>query len=81
MLSVGALKRGKNIPLALKIFKTFLNESKMPIEFVIVGGNYWEDPEISETIKKFDLQSHVKLTGFIPDRELRTIIAAPRRSL
>lgn len=70
ILFVGALKRGKNVPMALRIFKQFLKESNKPYDFVIVGGNYWEDPEIEKTMKHEGLQDNVKIKGFVPDNEL-----------
>lgn len=70
ILFVGALKRGKNIPFTLRVFKRFLEKVRKPYDLVLVGGNYWVDPEITETIKKLKLGKRVKFTGFIPDIEL-----------
>lgn len=70
ILAVGALKRGKNIPLALRIFKKFLEVSKEKYDFILVGGNYWEDPEIVQTIADEGLKNSVKIKGFVSDREL-----------
>jgi len=55
VLMVGALKRIKNIPLAMRIIK------ETPYDLVLVGGNYWEDPAIGKEVKR---------TGYISDREL-----------
>lgn len=68
ILFVGAIKRGKNVPLALRIFKNFLASVKEPYDFIIVGGNYWEDPEINDTIAELGLRDRVQFTGFIPDK-------------
>jgi len=57
IVSVGALKRGKNIPLAISICR------KTPYDLILVGGDYWKDPNIVEG-------SRVKLTGFLPDETL-----------
>lgn len=70
ILFVGALKRGKNIPFTLRVFKKFLDKVKKPYDLVLVGGNYWEDPEITETIKKLKLGKRIRRTGFLPDTEL-----------
>lgn len=70
ILFVGALKRGKNVPLALKIFRMFLDTTKKKYKLLLVGGNYWEDPEIKETIRALKLGTYVKITGYVPDREL-----------
>ena len=71
-LFVGALKRGKNIPFALRVFKKFLEKTKKQYNFVLVGGNYWEDPKIKETIKGLGITNRVKLAGFVSDEDLRS---------
>lgn len=69
-LFVGALKRGKNIPLALAAFDQFLKRTKKIYDFLIVGGDYWPDPAIDETINRLHLNDRVKRLGFVPDRDL-----------
>lgn len=69
-LFVGALKRGKNIPFALRAFAAVLGQTKQPIDFFIIGGDFWRDPEIDETIKKYHLEKNVKLLGYVPDNDL-----------
>lgn len=66
ILVVGALKRGKNIPMAIKIFERFLKMTKKSFDLVIVGGNYWEDPEIRILGKR----KHIYFKGFVSDRQL-----------
>lgn len=70
ILYVGALKRGKNIPFAIRAFKKFLDESKKPYEFLIVGGDYWADHAIPHMIEELGLWNRVKLAGFVSDRAL-----------
>lgn len=72
ILFVGALKQGKNVPLALRIFKKFLENSKRICDFVIVGGNYWEDPEIQETINRLKVTNRIKLVGYVSDKDLQS---------
>lgn len=69
-LFVGALKRGKNIPFAIRAFGKFLESVKKPYDFFIIGGDYWRDPEIDKTIKFNHLEERVKLTGFIKDKQI-----------
>ncbi len=69
-LFVGALKRGKNLPFAIRAFANFLKSSEKTYDFLIIGGDYWRDPEIDETIKKYHLEKRVKLLGFVSDIEL-----------
>jgi glycosyltransferase involved in cell wall biosynthesis len=65
ILSVGSLKRGKNVPMALRIFKKFMQISKKQYDFLIIGGDYWNDPDIQH-----ERTGHVKFMGFVPDEEL-----------
>jgi glycosyltransferase involved in cell wall biosynthesis len=65
ILFVGALKRGKNIPMALRIFKRFGHKTGKEYNFLIVGGDYWNDPEIQSNVTR-----NVILTGFISDSAL-----------
>lgn len=81
ILCVGALKRGKNIPFALEVFKKILEKSDKPYNLVLVGGNYWEDPEVHERIKKLNLTPRVKFTGFVPDDELPSYYRGARALL
>lgn len=66
ILFVGALKRGKNVPMAIRIFEAFSEKAKTPHDFVIVGGNYWEDPNITKLLKP----KHVVIKGFVPEKDL-----------
>jgi len=70
ILFVGALKRGKNVPFALRVFKKFLELSKKKYDFVIVGGNFWEDPGIRKEIVDRRLEGRVQIKGFVPDSDL-----------
>lgn len=69
-LFVGALKRGKNIPFMLRCFAEFLKTSEKRYDLLLIGGDYWLDPEISNTIKTLDLQERVKIKGFATDEDL-----------
>ncbi len=69
-LFVGALKSGKNVPAILKGFATFLSHSKRIVTLYLAGGNYWEDPEIDETIRTLKLQDRVRKLGYVSDEAL-----------
>ncbi len=69
-LFVGAMKSGKNIPNILKGFASFLQVSKRKFNFYVVGGNYWEDLMIDETIRTLKLQDRVKKLGYVTDDAL-----------
>lgn len=70
ILFVGALKKGKNVPAAIRAFDQFLKQSKKTYDFLLIGGNFWEDSEIKRTIKQLDLSDRVKSLGHVADAEL-----------
>jgi glycosyltransferase involved in cell wall biosynthesis len=70
ILYVGALKRGKNIPLAIRAFKRFIDETKKPYNFLLVGGDYWADKMIPKMIEDLQLWDRVKLAGYVSDGNL-----------
>ena len=64
-LFVGSLNKAKDIP---TLIESFANLSGY--DLYLIGGDYWPDPAIEETIKKFRLASRVKMLGFVPDETL-----------
>lgn len=62
-LFVGSLKKQKNIPVLLRAFSEFRKKLKIPYDLLLIGGNFWEDKEIKETIKKYSLESSVHALG------------------
>ncbi|MEK9143479.1 MAG: glycosyltransferase family 1 protein [Patescibacteria group bacterium] len=64
-LFVGSLNKAKDIPTLLKSFAVVNG-----YDLYFVGGNYWPDPEIDETIEKFHLGDRIKKLGVLPDAEL-----------
>lgn len=69
-LFVGALKPGKNVPTAIRAFASFLKQSKKKYDFIIIGGDYWPDPKIDQTIKVLRLEERVRLLGYVSDESL-----------
>lgn len=64
-LFVGSLNKAKDIPTLLECFGKLRG-----YDLYLVGGDYWPDPAIGETIKKFHLASRVKMLGFVADEKL-----------
>lgn len=69
-LFAGSLKPGKNVPMMLRAFAAFLEKSEIVYDFVLAGSDYWPDPGISATINSLNLQSRVKIVGFVDDDTL-----------
>ncbi len=69
-LFVGALKRGKNVPLLLRAFAVFKKQTKASHELFLIGSNYWMDSKIDEAIQELNIGGTVKTLGYIPDETL-----------
>lgn len=70
MLSVGLLKPGKHIPLAIRAFAQYIKSTKIPYDFVIIGGDKDTDPDIRKTINELHLEKRVRLLGYVPDEDV-----------
>lgn len=72
-LCVGSFKRGKNIPTLIRAFSRYLISVGKPVDLLLVGSSYWQDPEIVETILSEHVGDHVIIKGYIKDDELATL--------
>ena len=75
-VNVGALHPRKNIPMLLKAFALFHQTQASDYKLVLAGPSYWGTGEISQTIKAFQLQDKVILTGHLSDEELNKVLAS-----
>ncbi len=78
ILYVGALKPGKEIPVLLEAYSRYRKNSKNPLPLYLVGGDYWYDPRIDETIANYSLQKCVVKTGFVSDEKLHSLYREAR---
>lgn len=71
-LFVGAFKKSKNIPAILKALRKFLDLSKKQYDLLLVGGDKWLDPEITQVFQKLpkNVQNHIKILGFVDEKTL-----------
>jgi len=70
ILSVGLLKPGKHLSIAIRAFASFLERIKKPYDFVVIGGDTNLDPAIKKTIHELHLEKRVKLLGYVSDGEV-----------
>lgn len=70
VLFVGSLKKGKNIPILISAFARFLRKENTAYELFLIGGDYWPDPEIEQTIKQEQVQDSVLMPGYVPEKDL-----------
>lgn len=71
LLHVGSLKPSKNIPRLIQAFSQFLHTSKKEYLLLLIGGDYWLDPQILPTITACGLEDKVRLLGHVPDSVLK----------
>lgn len=64
VLFVGSLNRAKDIPTLLAMV------SHAPYDIYLIGGDFWPDPAIDETIERLRLTGRVRKLGVVPDEEL-----------
>jgi glycosyltransferase involved in cell wall biosynthesis len=68
-LFVGSLNKAKDIPLLLSLFAGFCRQNRTT-DLLLVGGDFWPDPVIDDTIKRLGLGDRVKKAGVVPDSDL-----------
>ncbi len=64
-LYVGAFKKTKNIPFLLRAFAQFVEATHELFDLVLVGSDFWMDPEIVQTIKEKNLKDRVIIKGYV----------------
>lgn len=68
-LFVGTFKQSKNIPNLLRAFEIF-SKINNQYDLILVGSDYWKDPEIERVLNKIKIKSKIKILGFLNDNEL-----------
>lgn len=68
-LYAGALKRGKNVPRIIQAFGEFEKKSKVKYELLIVGGDYWRDPDIDIEMEAYTGNA-IHFLGHVSDEKL-----------
>jgi glycosyltransferase involved in cell wall biosynthesis len=69
-LFVGSLKPGKNIPMLVRAFARFNEQSKKRYDLFLIGSTYWLDPDIENVIRTFHLEQRIRIIGFVADAAL-----------
>lgn len=69
-LFVGSLNKAKDLSLAIESFAIFLKKVKKPYNFLLIGGDYWPDPAINESIHRYHLEERIHQMGFVSDEKL-----------
>lgn len=72
ILSVGTLEPRKNLATVLDAYKMLLNQVELAPDLLIVGAKGWLT-DIEARTQQLGITDHVKLTGFVTDKELQTL--------
>lgn len=74
-LYVGSLKPVKNIPRMIEAFARFRKTAKKKYELVLAGSDWWMDPEIRDTIRKYSASGYVRPVGYVERDRLPDLYA------
>jgi glycosyltransferase involved in cell wall biosynthesis len=77
-LTVGTMQKRKNHLTLVRAFARMIERASQPIKLVIAGGKGWLYDEVLREIEKLNLQSRVKLIGFVDDADLPDLYRASR---
>lgn len=77
VLFLGMIEPRKNLPRLVSAFAS-LSDRHPGLLLVIAGMKGWMYDDLLDTIRRFNLQSRVIFTGFIPEEEKPFLIAAAR---
>lgn len=69
-LSVGHLKKSRNIPLIITAFAEFLKQSDKKYLFILIGSTKDMDAEIKIKIKELNLEKYVVIKGYVSTADL-----------
>lgn len=69
-LSVGSLKRGKNVASLVHAIAQFNKHGRKEFDVYLVGSDLWLDPKVEESINMYGIGENVKRVGFVTDEEL-----------
>jgi glycosyltransferase involved in cell wall biosynthesis len=72
-LFVGTLEPRKNLPALLTAYASLAPQVKQSTQLVIVGGRGWGDLNLSDLVAQHQLQSRVKVLGFVDDKLLSSL--------
>lgn len=74
-LYVGSLKPVKNIPRMIEAFVRFRKTAKKAYKLVLAGSDWWMDPEIRDTIRKYSANGYVRPVGYVERDRLPQLYA------
>jgi len=75
ILYVGTIEPRKNLPVLLEAYAA-LRQHLPEVGLVIAGGKGWLYESFFQTLRRLELEPHVKLTGYVPEADLPQLIAS-----
>ena len=74
MLYLGTLEPRKNIKRLILAYSHLVEKNAVPPELVIAGGKGWKYQDIYKTIKEKNLESRVKILGYVEEKDAPVIM-------
>jgi glycosyltransferase involved in cell wall biosynthesis len=81
ILTLCTLEPRKNHINMIKAFHLFKKTTGSPLKFVIIGKKGWYFEEIFKIVKDLNLENEVKFLGYVPNKDLNTIISKAKTFL
>jgi glycosyltransferase involved in cell wall biosynthesis len=78
LLFVGTLEPRKNLLTLLKSFGQLRQQQKIEVQLVLAGASGWLMDETFKFVREAGLQDHIRLTGYLPDDDLRALYSSCR---
>lgn len=78
LLFVGTLEPRKNLLALVKAFEQILRQTSFHPQLVIAGGEGWLMEETFSFIKRSGIGDRLRLTGYLPDQDLRALYSSCR---
>jgi alpha-1,3-rhamnosyl/mannosyltransferase len=76
LLFVGTLEPRKNLLTLVKAYEQILRHTSLRPQLVIAGGEGWLMDELFAFIKQSSIDKHLRLTGYLPDEDLRALYSS-----
>ncbi len=70
ILYLGTLEPRKNLPLLLRAYAAWRQQTTTPIPLILAGGKGWFYDEIFRLVQELALEQYVHFPGFIPQSEV-----------
>ncbi|MCI0721785.1 MAG: glycosyltransferase family 4 protein [Acidobacteria bacterium] len=76
ILGVGTLEPRKNLKTLLEAFALLPSQWQSRFQLVLAGKPGWGKADLQRYLQRYPQRSHLRLTGYVPEADLRSLYAA-----